>query len=131
MSFYVALLHKSDKKSSDYGVIFPDFPGAVFGGKTLEIALENARDGILIHIEGMLDAHEKIPNPTPLEEILKIPEYEEAIPSLIKVILPTGHLKRLNISMDAGLVVEVDHAAKLHGKNRSEFLSDAARSMLA
>ena len=33
---YIAYLHKD--KNSDYGVSFPDFPGCVTGGKTLEEA---------------------------------------------------------------------------------------------
>lgn len=130
-STYVALVHRANKKGADYGVIFPDFPGCVFGGKTLDKALENAREGIIFHIEGLLDAGEALPEPTHLEEIKTNPDYKEATPSLIRVAIPTGHLKRLNISMDAGLVIEIDRAAKLSGKNRSEFLADAAREVLA
>jgi len=33
--------------------------------------------------------------------------------------------------MDAGLLAEVDYAARLAGKNRSEFLADAARQLSA
>jgi metal-responsive CopG/Arc/MetJ family transcriptional regulator len=33
--------------------------------------------------------------------------------------------------MDAGLIIEIDHAAKASGKNRSEFLAEAARQMIA
>lgn len=33
--------------------------------------------------------------------------------------------------MDAGLIAEIDHAARLAGKNRSEFLAEAARQFIA
>lgn len=128
---YVALVHKAAKRGADYGVIFPDFPGCVFGGKTLTQALENAREGIIFHIEGLLDASELVPEPSSLEEIESNSEYKQATPALVRVIMPTGHLKRLNISMDAGLIAEIDHAARLVGKNRSEFLADAARQLIA
>lgn len=128
---YVALVHKAKKKSADHGVIFPDFPGCVFGGKTLIEALENAREGIIFHIEGLLDAGEILPEPASLEQIEANAEFKEAMPALIRVVVPTGHLKRLNISMDAGLIAEIDYAAKLAGKNRSEFLADAARQLIA
>jgi predicted RNase H-like HicB family nuclease len=128
---YVALVHRAKKKGADYGVIFPDFPGSVFGGKTIDKALENAREGIIFHIEGLLDIGEILPEPTALETIEANPEYQKGIPSLIRVIVPTGHLKRLNISMDAALLAEIDHAAKMLGKNRSEFLADAAKEMLS
>lgn len=130
-STYVALIHRTKKKGADYGVIFPDFPGCVFGGKTLDKALENAREGIIFHIEGLLDAGEVLPKATHLENIKENPEYKDATPSLIRVIIPLGHLKRLNISIDAGLIAEIDHAARLSGKNRSEFFAEAARQMLA
>ena len=128
---YVALAHKADKKGADYGIIFPDFPGCFFSGNTLELALESAREGIVFHIEGLLDIGETLPEPTSLEDIKSNLDYKEATPSLIRVIPPTGHLKRLNISMDAGLVAEIDHAARLAGQNRSEFLSEAARQLIA
>ena len=128
---YVALMHRAAKKGADYGVIFPDFPGAVFGGASLDQALENARDGILFHIEGLLNAGEVLPDPMSLEDIENRPEYQEGVPALIRVILPSGHSKRLNISMDAGLLAEIDHAAQMLGKNRSQFLVDAARQVLA
>jgi predicted RNase H-like HicB family nuclease len=128
---YVALVHKAKKKGADYGVMFPDFPGCVFGGNTLDSALENAREGIIFHIEGLLESGEILPEPTSLEKIEKNPEYQEAVPSLIRVIVPTGRLKRLNISLDAGLIAEIDHAAKMIGKNRSEFLAEAAKQMIA
>lgn len=128
---YVALVHRINKKKAHYGVIFYDFPGCVFGGKTIDEALENARDGIIFHIEGLLNESETLPEATSLEFIEKMSEYKSAVPALIRIVMPTGHQKRVNISMDAGLITEIDRAAKACGKNRSEFLADAARQMIA
>lgn len=128
---YVALLHKVKKKGAGYGVIFPDFQGCVFAGKTMDQALDNAREGLIFHIEGMQDAGESVPKPTPLEKIMTKPENKIAIPALVKIILPTGQIKRLNISIDTGLLAEIDYAAKTTGRNRSEFLADAARGVLS
>ena len=126
---YIALLDRA-KINSDYGVFFPDFPGCVFAGKTMDKALEKAREGLLFHIEGMQADGEALPRPTSLDEIMHDPKNKSATPAAIKVIIPTGHIKRINISMDVGLINEIDLAAKLAGRNRSEFLSDAARDML-
>ncbi len=131
MSTYVALVHKAKKKGADYGVMFPDFPGCVFGGKTLDEALENAREGLVFHVEGLLNSGEILPSPTSLEDIKNNPEYAVATPSLVRLTIPTGHIKRLNICMDAGLIAAIDQAVKMSGTNRSEFLSEAARHMLA
>ncbi len=128
---YVALVHRINKKRAHYGVMFHDFPGCVFSGKTIDEALENARNGLIFHIEGLLYEGETLPEVTSLELIEKMPEYKVATPALIRVVVPTGRLKRVNISMDAGLISEIDRAAKAIGKNRSEFLADAARQMIA
>lgn len=129
---YVALLHKANKKSASYGVIFPDFSGCVSSGKTIDEALKNAREGIVFHMEGMLENGEPLPSPTPLEKILSNPEYKDkdATACLIHIVPPTGKLQRVNISIDAALLAEIDHAAQMLGKNRSEFLAESARQML-
>ena len=128
---YVALVHRAKKKGAVYGVIFPDFPGCVSAGKTLEEALENAREGLLFHIDGLLDAGEVLPEPTSLETVKNNAEYKVATPSLIRIIVPAGHLKRINVSMDAGLLAEIDRFVNNRGGNRSEFLAAAARHLLA
>ena len=127
---YVALLHKATKKSASYGVIFPDFPGCVSSGKTVDEALKNAREGIVFHMEGMLENGEPLPSPTPLEQILSDPAYKDATACLIHLVPTTGKLQRVNISIDVALLAEIDHAAEMLGKNRSEFFSESARQML-
>ena len=47
---YVALLHKAAKDGADYGVMFPDFQGCISAGQTMEIALQNATEGLIFHI---------------------------------------------------------------------------------
>ena len=79
---------------------------------------------------GMVESGEMIPKPSRLEKILKDPENKQAIPALIRVIIPSGHLKRLNITMDTALLIELDKAAKMAGRNRSEFLADAVREAI-
>jgi predicted RNase H-like HicB family nuclease len=128
---YVALVHRAKKKGADYGVVFPDFPGCVFGGATLDKALEHAREGLIFHIEGLINSGEILPKPASLEEIESCSEYKDFIPSLIRIIPPSGHLKRVNISMDTGLIAAIDRAAEMIGSNRSEFLSELAREALA
>jgi predicted RNase H-like HicB family nuclease len=47
---YVAYLHK--EKASDFGVSFPDFPGCVTAGKTLEEARAMAVEALTMHMAG-------------------------------------------------------------------------------
>jgi predicted RNase H-like HicB family nuclease len=55
MGIYIALLRK--EKDSDFGVDFPDFPGCITAGKTLEEAHKGASEALRFHIKGMLEAY--------------------------------------------------------------------------
>ena len=50
---YIAYLHK--EKDSDYGVSFPDFPGCITAGRTLEEARRTAVEALALHIRGMVE----------------------------------------------------------------------------
>ena len=61
---YIAYLHKD--KRSDYGVSFPDFPGCVTAGRSLEEARELAVEALTLHIAGMVEDGEALPEPSTL-----------------------------------------------------------------
>ncbi len=66
-SEYIALLRKEE--GSDYGVDFPDFPGCVTAGSTLEEAMRMAVEAIELHTEDM----KALPTPSSLDEIMADP----------------------------------------------------------
>ena len=53
MAAYIVLLRKED--TSDFGVDFPDIPGCVTAGSTLEEARHMAVEALTFHIEGMAE----------------------------------------------------------------------------
>ena len=57
-----ALLHRIAA-----GVSFPDFPGCITAGETLNEAHALAAEALSFHVEGMLADGEPLPAPTPLE----------------------------------------------------------------
>ena len=61
MADYIALIHK--EPASDYGVSFPDFPGCVTAGATLDEARRGAVEALAFHIDGMVEDGEAIPSP--------------------------------------------------------------------
>jgi predicted RNase H-like HicB family nuclease len=65
---YIAYLHKDSK--SDFGASFPDFPGCVTAGNTLEEARRMAAEALALHIEGMAEDGEAIPDLTMWRKIL-------------------------------------------------------------
>jgi len=80
---YVALVHKEEK--SDYGVSFPDFPGCVSAGATLEQAKTMAQEALVGHITILKEIGEPIPVPSTLQEIISCPENRSAIAFLVMV----------------------------------------------
>ena len=79
---YVAYLHKDRK--SDFGVSFPDFPGCITAAKTLEECRRNARQALALHISGMIEDGESIPQPSTLDEIVDDPAVKNAASILVE-----------------------------------------------
>jgi predicted RNase H-like HicB family nuclease len=80
---YIAYLHKNRK--SDFGVSFPDFPGCITAGRTLEEARRRAAEAFSFHIVGMVEDGEKIPNPSTVDDVvddIKIPRRFLSLPIL-------------------------------------------------
>ncbi|MDE5461640.1 hypothetical protein GWG67_13325 [Bradyrhizobium sp. CSS354] len=68
MRNYIGLIHKD--ADSHFGVSFPDFPGVVTAGTTLDDARSMADEALALHIEGMTEDGKAIPEPSALEEVM-------------------------------------------------------------
>jgi predicted RNase H-like HicB family nuclease len=123
MTAYVALLRK--QPDSDYGVDFPDFPGCITVGKTLEDARRMAVEALQFHIEGMIEDGDAIPGPSILDEIMTDKHNADAVAVLIDVSVRRPAI-RVNVSLPADLVEAIDKVSD----NRSRFLAEAAREKL-
>jgi predicted RNase H-like HicB family nuclease len=80
---YIGLIHKD--AGSDYGVSFPDFPGLVSAGKDLEDAQAMAEEALALHIEGLVEDGEAIPEASSLEAIMADPENRDGVAILVAV----------------------------------------------
>ncbi len=124
MTAYIALLRKDP--TSDYGVDFPDFPGCITAGKTLDDARKLAAEALDFHIEGMTEDREPIPEPSTLDAIMQDPDNRDAVAFLVEVAARPAKAIRINVMLPQDLVEAIDRATK----NRSRFLAEAARSKL-
>ncbi len=115
-----------EQAGGGYSVFFPDLPGCVSAGRTLDEAVINAEEALSGHILVSARHGEELSAPTPLDRIERDPEVEEVARILVRAEKP-GKAVRLNITLDEGLVAAIDRVAK----NRSGFLADAARAALA
>jgi predicted RNase H-like HicB family nuclease len=125
MTTYVALIHKDP--DSDYGVSFPDLPGCVSAGSTLDEAIAMAKEALALHIEGLLDDHENIPAPTAADEI----DRDDAL--LVAAIEVPDNLKveRINLTIPALALQRFDAFAERHSMTRSGLLVEATHRWIA
>jgi predicted RNase H-like HicB family nuclease len=125
MGQYIGLIHKD--AGSDYGVSFPDFPGCATAGRTLDEARVMAEEALALHIEGLVEDGEAIPEPTSLEDIMVDPENREAVAILVPVRSKSPRTVRVNITLPEDVLAEIDRYAESHGFTRSGFLAQAAK----
>ena len=114
-----------DREGSLYGITFPDFPGCVSSGGSPEEAIEAGREALSGHVALMAADGDPLPDPTRLEEVTWEEDEDVVCISLVSVTLP-GKAVRVNITLDAGLLEEIDAVTS----NRSAFLAGAARAAL-
>jgi len=125
MRHYTAEIITDD--GSGYGVIFPDFPGCLTSADTIEQAILRAGEALKLHVEGMLEDGEAIPEPSqpgPVKKRSLRKDYCATI--LVPVRLPSP-AKRVNITIDSDLLEAIDATARAQGTTRSGFLAQAAR----
>jgi predicted RNase H-like HicB family nuclease len=124
MTAYLALLRK--EPSSDFGVDFPDFPGCVTAGTSLEEARRMAAEALELHIEGMLEDNEPIPEPTSLDAVMDDPGNRDAVGFLVEVPVRAAKSVRINVMLPQDVVTAIDRVTS----NRSRFLAEAAKAKL-
>jgi predicted RNase H-like HicB family nuclease len=129
MTTYIALLRKDP--DSDFGVDFPDFPGCITAGSTLEETRHMAAEALEFHIEGMLEEGLPIPPPSPLDAIMADPENAETIPFPVAVPDHDEGGVRVELTLPKADLKKFDALARKQGKSRAALLTEAVRRMIA
>jgi predicted RNase H-like HicB family nuclease len=120
---YIAYLHKD--KNSDYGVSFPDFPGCITAGATLEEARSMAAEALAFHVAGMIEDGEEIPEPSTLDELRGDPAMKGAVAFLTELRQPEKTV-RINITARESQLAEIDRRARAKGLSRSSYIVQSA-----
>jgi predicted RNase H-like HicB family nuclease len=113
---YIAYLHK--ERDSDYGVSFPDFPGCITAGKTLDEASRLAPKALALHIQGMIEDGDPVPKPSKVDDIAKDAAKHGAIAFMVSVTPPDATV-RINITARASQIEKIDALAEAAGLTRS------------
>ena len=99
---YVSFIHRD---AAGYGVSFPDFPGCVSVGETVDDAVRHGGQALAFHVDGLVDDREAIPSPRSIDAIKADPKLADwrhgADLVLIPLLLDRGSSRRVNISSTA------------------------------
>lgn len=120
---YIAYLHKDGK--SDYGVSFPDFPGCITAGSSLEEARQMAVEALSFHIAGLKEDNAQIPEPSTLDDLRKDPAMKDAVAFLVEVQEPEKTV-RFNITARESQLAEIDDRARQARLSRSAYIVRSA-----
>ena len=120
---YIAYLHKD--KGSDFGVSFPDFPGCVTAGRTLEEAREMAVEALTLHMAGTIEDGEALPEPSTLDQLADDPAMQGAVSFLVSAEAPEKTV-RVNIRARESQIEAIDRLARKAGMTRSAYMVQSA-----
>lgn len=120
---YIAYLHKDGK--SDYGVSFPDFPGCITAGSTLEEARRMAAEALSLHIAGMREDGERLPEPSNLDDLRNDLAMKGAVAFLVVLSEPEKTV-RFNITARESQLSEIDNRARAAKLTRSAYIVRSA-----
>jgi predicted RNase H-like HicB family nuclease len=111
-----------------YGVVVPDLPGCFSAGDTLDEAMVNAQEAILLHLEGLLDDNQPLPKPSHIEKLRSKRGARNWTWAIVAVDLSElgDKAARINITLPQRILRAVDSHARRLGETRSGFLARAA-----
>ena len=120
---YIAYLHKD--KGLDFGVSFPDFPGCITAGRTLEEARKLAVEALTLHMAGMIEDGEVLPEPSTLDQLADDRAMEGAVAFLVSAEAAEKTV-RINITARESQIEAIDRLARKAGMTRSAYMVQSA-----
>lgn len=126
MTRYIAYFRKDD--DSDYGVEFPDFPGCVTAGRTLEEAHAMALEALAAYVEVLNERGKPVPKPSTIDDLKNDRHRKDAVVSFIELDPSLFRPERVNVMIPKGLLARIDAVSD---GNRSRFLVEAAEQHLS
>jgi predicted RNase H-like HicB family nuclease len=131
---YVAVIEK--EPVSAFGVWFPDIEGCFSAGDSLEEAVANAATALRQHTEALESAGRHVSVSRSVDDVLRDKDVKAALKRgavlfAVPLLADAGRTVRINISLDKGLVDQIDAAASMRGLTRSAFIAQATREKIA
>lgn len=129
MATYYGVIHKDS--DSDYGIQFPDVPGCISAGSTLEELDVMGKEALKFHLDSLEEDGEHIPEPTSsYAEIYEQYKHDEGFFGVTLVSIQRKAKRvRVNVSLPEDDLALIDTMAEKHGLDRSGFLLLAAKKV--
>ena len=124
--YFPIIVYKDN--ASDYGALFPDFPGCFSMAATLDELLANSQDAIETWMLG--ESADKFPKPSSPETVLASPDAQGR--AVFFVDIDTAFLdhsaQSVRITLPRYALDHIDKEANVLGLSRSAFLLKAAQA---
>ena len=124
---YVALF---DEDKHGFSVEFPDFPGCVTCGDTLDEAVDHAHEALAVFVEDMLEQKLELPAPSTKKAVTALPGAAGRKAINITVNGDGTDFEEFEVVMHAHLLDRIEKYSKLHGVSPADFLAVAAREAI-
>lgn len=124
MAYAVGIIHE---ENGTFGISFPDFPGAISSGRSMEEAVAKGAEMLAFHVDGLAE-DKALPEQVRTLDLLRKQEpdwFTDGVAVLVPVEIP-GNVVRVNISVDERDLERIDRAAKGAGMTRSGFMVKAS-----
>ena len=121
MARYPALI---DGEKGAYGVTFPDLPGIVAMGATVDEAFVNAEEALRDYVIEAEEAGDAITPPTLMERVTTPAGHMLVSVPFIRV---SGRRVRASLTLDAGIAAFIDGEARRRNMTRTAFVEWMAR----
>jgi predicted RNase H-like HicB family nuclease len=86
MTHYAAIIEEEEGKA--FGVWFPDLPGCISAGDTLDEAMLNAAEALALWAEAMIESGQKIPPARSLTDLKADPEVAQELARYMVALIP-------------------------------------------
>ena len=118
-----------------YGVTVPDIAGCFSAGDTMEEALNNVREAIEFHLEGLVEDGQEIPLPTDMAKHQQNPDFAvNYIWAIVDIDVSRfmGKAEKINVTLPSRLIHLIDNRVTKDSryKSRSGFLAAGAELLL-
>lgn len=112
----------------DFGVAFPDLPGCVAMGCTLDEVLVNAQDALRDWMDSMDEHGNPVPQPSALEDV-DVPEGCALTTILLVREARDKPSVRMNLVLDAGVADAITSEARRRGMSRKSYVEWMTRTI--